>query len=118
MRALIPLAVLGLLLGACIADGADAVESAPRSDVEGDVVTVHIRDMAYEPATVEIEAGTTVQWVWDDAPIPHDVSGKGFKSEVQTTGIFAFTFEDPGTFDYLCTLHPQMEGVVTVLEGA
>ena len=51
-----------------------------------------------------IEEGDTVTWVWDDGGLSHDISGDGFKSEVQTEGSFSHTFEDAGT--------------VTVVDGA
>jgi len=48
--------------------------------------------------------------------MPHDVSGDGFNSEIQTEGIFSHTFEEVGAYPYLCTLHSGMRGTVTVLE--
>jgi plastocyanin len=50
--------------------------------------------------------------------MPHDVSGDGFKSEIQTEGTFSHTFEDAGAYPYFCTLHSVMKGTVTVVEPA
>jgi len=27
---------------------------------------------------------------------------------------FSFTFDQPGTYDYRCVIHPEMEGTVNV----
>lgn len=79
--------------------------------------TVTIEDMKFTPARVTIEAGDTVTWVWDDGSMPHDVSGDGFKSEVQSEGNFTHTFEDAGSYPYVCTLHSGMKGTVTVVDA-
>lgn len=82
--------------------------------------TVRVAGFAYSPATVTIKAGQTVEWVFADGPIPHDVVGTstnapdGFASEQMSEGTFAFTFTAPGTYDYFCSIHPQMVGKVVV----
>jgi Copper binding proteins, plastocyanin/azurin family len=60
----------------------------------------------------------TVTWVWDDEGMAHDVSGDGFKSEIQTEGTFSHTFEESGDYPYVCTLHSGMRGTVTVFGSA
>jgi glucose/arabinose dehydrogenase len=42
------------------------------------------------------------------------VSGEGFASPTQTTGTFEHEFTTPGSFGYICTLHPEMTGTVVV----
>ncbi len=101
-----------LVLAACTSS-APSSEAPPVSENP----TVHIRNMDFEADHVTIEAGDTVTWIWDDGDIDHDVSGDGFKSEIQSEGEFTYTFDDPGTFDYTCTLHPMMKGRVTVVEA-
>jgi plastocyanin len=45
----------------------------------------------------------------------HDVAfDDGPASLKLRTGTWGRTFEEPGTYDYLCTLHPNMTGTVTV----
>jgi plastocyanin len=79
--------------------------------------TVTIADMRFTPDHVTIVAGDTVTWVWDDGSTPHDVSGDGFASDVQSEGSFTHTFDDAGSYPYVCTLHSGMKGTVTVVEG-
>jgi plastocyanin len=33
---------------------------------------------------------------------------------IQTGQTFRYTFNDPGTFEYYCTLHPSMVGKIVV----
>jgi plastocyanin len=56
-----------------------------------------------------------VVWKNDDA-VPHTVTSSDgvFDSGIfDPGGSFAFTFNEPGSFPYLCQLHPQMQGTVT-----
>lgn len=74
---------------------------------------IETRRQSFEPAAVEVEAGTTVTWRFSDG-IPHDVTSDLFKSEAKSEGTFTHTFEEPGTYSYTCTLHPGMDGQVIV----
>ena len=73
-----------------------------------------IQDLAYTPETLTVAAGATVTWVWRDGAIAHDVKGDGFQSKVMTEGTFRHRFDRPGSYGYLCTLHPNMTGTIEV----
>jgi plastocyanin len=103
--------VLALALGAC--GSGEASEAPPAADSNAGP-TVAIKDLAFTPATLTVPAGTTVTWVWRDGAIAHDVKGDGFQSKVQSAGTFSHRFADPGGYDYLCTLHPNMTGTIEV----
>jgi plastocyanin len=60
--------------------------------------------------------GGTVTWEWDDGNVVHDVKSGDFKSELQKEGTFEHTFEEAGTYDYVCSVHPSMKGTVTVVD--
>jgi plastocyanin len=77
-------------------------------------VTVSISNFAFVPATVTVPAGSTVTWTNNDATA-HDVSGGPLKSPTLNQGrSYSFTFATPGTYDYICSIHPAMHGSVTV----
>lgn len=78
--------------------------------------TVTLEDMGYTPKDLTVPAGTTVKWVWNDGAIGHDVVGEDFASEVQSNGTFSHTFEEPGTYAYYCSLHPNMTGTIEVTQ--
>lgn len=88
----------------------------------------------HEPV-LEIKAGTTVTWINDDESVHTvvaammDENGKLikadaplFESEVMvSTNIeagdsFSFTFDEPGEYLYLCTVHANMTGKIIVTE--
>ena len=82
-------------------------------------VTVDVRDMAFSPASVTIAAGQTVTWNFDDKSIPHAVQGlrdvgMEINSPIVRSGEWSHTFAVPGTYDYICPLHPEMRGTVIV----
>lgn len=73
---------------------------------------------SYAPISIEVDPGTTVTWTNDDTMI-HTVTDvkKTFDSEFIAAGkTWQYTFENPGKYDYLCTLHPWMKGIVNVVE--
>jgi plastocyanin len=111
MKTLITLTLV-LVLAACSGD--DATPQPSADPVADPVVT--IRDMEFVGGTVTVEAGTTVTWVWEDAPMEHNVVFDGFESPLQAEGTYRHTFEEAGTFDYDCGPHPFMTGTITVVE--
>ena len=108
---LVLVALVGLLaLSACGTSGAST--TAPATDQAGPTVTID--DLAYTPERLTVPAGATVTWVWRDGAVAHDVKGPGFRSEVMAEGTFRHRFTEPGTYDYVCTLHPNMTGTIEV----
>ena len=69
----------------------------------------------FEPKTIEIEAGDTVTWENNDN-FTHtvEVDGQG-DHEVGRGDSVSITFDTPGTYHYVCTLHSRdMDGTVIV----
>jgi plastocyanin len=78
--------------------------------------SVTVDDNFFDPASTTLATNTTVTWTWHGGQA-HNVtfansslSGSGDK----TTGTFAKTFPSAGTFNYQCTLHPGMNGVIII----
>src|ERR687895_596182 len=73
--------------------------------------------IAFEPAEVSLGVGDTVTWTNNDS-VDHDVTADTFSSGepggMAPGDTFEHTFEEAGTFDYVCTVHPGMEGSVVV----
>ena len=76
----------------------------------------------YIPADITINAGDTVEWTNSDTAA-HTVtggtpadgpSGVFDSSLVMADASYSFTFDDAGTYDYFCMVHPWMVGTVTV----
>lgn len=77
---------------------------------------VTISDFRFTPATVTVVEGDTVTWT-NDGPTGHSATASNGDFD---TGIFpagesrSETFDTPGTYAYICTPHPNMEGTVVV----
>jgi plastocyanin len=75
-----------------------------------------IDNFTFSPTPLTVKAGTTVTWVNHD-DIPHSIVCPDLKVKshpLDTDDTFAYTFEQAGTYDYLCGLHPHMHGQVVV----
>ena len=128
-------AVTGLTLAAAAAFSAGCFSDAPTppvDDFEIDCATdeqppagsnravVRIRNFAFEPASLTVDAGTEVTWV--------NCEGSGGPAHTSTSdddvwdsgllaadmGQYSRTFEDTGQFPYHCTPHPFMQAEVVV----
>ena len=121
--------IAALALAMCLAGAATArnattgaAASPPGAPATADTVTVSIELFAFNPPVVTVPAGTTVRWVNRDR-FQHDVFGVQdatfLRSPVlsQAQG-FEYTFAAPGTYDYICSIHPSMTGRVVVTGGA
>jgi len=77
---------------------------------------VAIDNFSFAPATTSVAAGATVTWAnHDDAPHKIVSTEQRFKSPVlDTDEQFSHRFDEPGTYDYFCSLHPKMTGRVVV----
>lgn len=112
---LVALAVVAVVVSGC-GDDSDSATSAD-AGAAPEKNTVVLRDIAFKPDKIQVEAGDTVTWKFEDKGIPHDVTAedKSFKSETMDSGTFKHTFDTPGTYEYLCSLHAaQMKGVIEV----
>ena len=91
-------------------------------------IKVTVNDFYFSPTAVSIKKGGAVKWIWSSYnTYPHDVhlkqgpAGLKNKSRFSTTTTavtdarFQRTFEVPGTYKFICTVHPsEMRMTVTV----
>ncbi|GLZ33134.1 copper-binding protein [Lentzea sp. NBRC 105346] len=76
---------------------------------------VSIANYAYAPASMTVHVGDVVTWTNSDQA-PHDVAAGTFRSPMLSTGqSWSYTFTQPGTYDYVCSIHPDMRARITVL---
>lgn len=113
VKALALLALMGALLGP-----AAAAAQAPQR-AKPAVVTVN--DFFFGPDSLTIHKGKTVRWVWSESnTYPHDVHLKqgpqnlkerstySTRTTAVTGAVFKKTFRRPGTYRYICTVHPTL----------
>lgn len=78
------------------------------------VATVHIKDFAFSPARTAVAVGTRVRFINDDQDA-HTVSSttRAFDSGGLDTGdVWTRAFARPGTYAYICALHPYTHGTI------
>lgn len=122
LTALVSIAVLALSI--------DVTTAAAQHEK---VVTVSVRDSYFEPSRLIVEPGTTVRWV-NEGTTQHTVFATSpagaFRSGMLHPGeFFTHTFPQrfpkaspdsptkPGTYEYLCEIHPDMRASVTFSES-
>jgi plastocyanin len=110
LRLLLP-ALAVVLLAACTGGGGGAAAADAPPVKTSEVVA---KDTRFNPVAVEVPAGTTVTWTFEDGAVPHNVKGDGFESKTQSSGSYRHRFDTPGTYAYRCTLHGGMKGRVVV----
>jgi amicyanin len=109
VRAFMPALLIAISLGA-------AARAQEKAAAAAQSPSVHIDNFSFTPAEITVAPGTTLTWVNGD-DIPHTVvaTNKAFRSKVMDTEQqFSFTFKEPGTYEYFCSLHPHMKGKVIV----
>jgi plastocyanin len=103
--------------------GGEATANAPAGGVSGatpgpETKQISMSNFKYIPDTLTVPAGTKVTWTNQD-DMPHTVTStvnpKVLDSEaLDTDAGFSYVFTEPGTYDYLCTIHPKMAARVIV----
>lgn len=99
----------------------DTAASSNGGAPSGGVTKVSMHNIQFDPKTVTVKKGSTVEWVNDDS-VSHDVvktlgpgpkfsSGTGNLSSGDT---YKVTFNAAGTIKYECTVHPGMTGTIVV----
>jgi plastocyanin len=114
-RAVAAIATLGVsvAVSACGGGGGDGAKPAAASPAKAGT-TIDMVDLKFEPAALTVERGQTVTFV-NRGKVTHNAKGKDFFSRVvEPGGSYRHTFDRAGTFAYVCTFHPGMDGTVTV----
>jgi plastocyanin len=90
--------------------------AASAAPVTGEAVA--IKNFVFSPATLKVKAGTTVTWTNQDTDA-HTVTSAGSGGPLRSAALathatYRHTFTKPGTYAYLCTIHPFMTATVEV----
>jgi plastocyanin len=119
----------GTPVGTALASGDDVVDgtgeeaattttSEAAEDVRPARASVNVIDNDFDPNPTRVAVGTGVTWT-NIGDLPHTVTADGFDSGIMSPGDdFQWTFDEVGTYDYVCTLHPGMAGTIIVEPAA
>ena len=82
-----------------------------------DTVEIDMKNFQFVPKDATVKVGQTVKWVNQDSA-PHDATDEKtgqFKSDQFAKGeSYEFTAKKAGKISYVCTIHPGMDGTLTV----
>ena len=75
-----------------------------------------IQEFRFTPNPLTVKAGATVTWVnMDDEPHTVVSNTAMYRSgALDTKDSFSFTFVQPGTYHFTCSMHPRMIGIIVV----
>ena len=108
-------------------DGANNFDGQTADFTGQDSVTVEVgagsTGLAFGPAAINVDTGTTVTWEWTGEGGAHNVVAEDdtFDSgSTMNSGTYEYTFDSEGVFQYYCTPHKGagMRGVVAVGDTA
>jgi plastocyanin len=111
-----PHALLGMVSIFTVGEGAGPGGMPTAGEGSVSTSAVEIKDFAFNPATVTVSAGTTVTWTNQDLA-PHTATaedGSFDTGRLNQGESGSVTFDQPGTYAYVCTFHPSMKGTVVV----
>jgi plastocyanin len=83
---------------------------------------VMMMNMAFSPASLEVNVGDTVTWTNHDEA-PHNVIVTNGPEKISSPTLekgekYSHTFTKAGKNDYYCSIHPNMKASVTVVGGS
>jgi plastocyanin len=116
--AIVSVAMIGVMVPSVFAESTHIVETAMGSGAPG----CETSNACYLPADITISTGDTVQWDNVDNAA-HTVTGGSpsdgpsgvFDSSLLMVGSsYSHIFDDAGSYDYFCMVHPWMTGSVTL----
>ncbi|HXJ00327.1 MAG TPA: cupredoxin family copper-binding protein [Micropepsaceae bacterium] len=112
LRAVRHALIVSMFVGASLLGPASAVRATPATDANSFI----IKDFHFSPMSLTVPAGATVLWKNLDGE-PHTVvsiEGLFRSGGLDQNDSFTFKFDKPGTYRFVCSIHPQMLGTITV----
>jgi plastocyanin len=113
------LATAALVLGCAGATSSPTAAPATQTEAAshaGGGSDVSIVDFAFEPADLTVAVGDTVTWT-NTGAATHTVKwqdGEPESERLESGETYERTFDTAGSFPYVCGIHSQMTGTITV----
>jgi len=74
---------------------------------------VKMRDDVFRPRVVTIDRGDRVRWI-NRGENPHTTTGSTWNAVLDPGESYSKRFRRSGTYEYVCTFHPDMTGRIVV----
>jgi amicyanin len=117
ITAIVILGVLLVLMGVLLLTQNSNVSNSQVSTAATTNHSISITEYMFSPSQLIIKVGDTVVWT-NNGATSHTVtsdSGSELSSPtLSSNGIYAHTFNAAGTYNYHCSIHPTMTGVIIV----
>jgi amicyanin len=78
---------------------------------------VTIANMAFSPSQITVNKGDTVTWTNNDSmthTVTSDTGSELDSGDIQPGSTYSHTFNQAGSFQYHCSIHPSMRGTIVV----
>jgi plastocyanin len=115
-------AAAGLFAACGGASAAPATDAPATTTPAGTGPTVVAKDLAFQPTSITVPAGTAFELVFDNQEAaPHNVAisdatgASVFKGEIvsSATVTYAVPALAAGSYPFICEVHPDMKGTIT-----
>lgn len=116
------LLLVGAACGGSEADGTETEGTATETEGEssgGGSVSVTAVNFSFDPNELSAAAGDTIEFTnEDDAPHTFTAEEAGIDESVDAGGSTSISLADvePGSYDFVCTIHPDMKGTLEITE--
>ena len=109
MKYLFLILVLAVFISGCAQQAEIQTQGKNQTDVS-------IKNFQFVPGSIVVDAGATVTWINEDKAqhIIKSDSGLFESNSLENGGMYQYTFENAGEYDYHCSIHPSMQGKVIV----
>lgn len=111
--------LLGVALLGCGDDDDGAAGDGATTEAAGEdaAASVTIRDLAFEPDELTVQTGDVIE-VSNEDGVQHTFTSDdaGFDTVLEPggSGTARVATSEPGTYDFVCSFHPAMQGSITV----
>lgn len=84
--------------------------------MSGGAFHITMQQIQFQPSDATVKVGTKMMWQNEDSVQHNVVADNGaFKSDLfGKGGTYEWTAAKPGKYSYVCTVHPNMKGTITV----
>jgi plastocyanin len=89
---------------------------AAQAKAKPETHVISIKDMKFNPDSLEVKAGDTIEWKNEDI-VPHTVTSETKKFDsgaIQGDHSWKYKAKKRGEFPYGCSFHPTMKAKLTV----
>jgi plastocyanin len=103
---ILTLMILAVLLSSC-------QQSAQQTTAPAETSKITIKDFAFNPQSVTINAGTKVIWTNFDTEA-HELKSSLFDQTIYPGNSYSYTFNHTGNYSYYCLRHSLENGTIIV----